>query len=658
MNKKLTEKLYTLSEACELLSISTATGRNWMKSGKLVSVALSGQKPAFEEATLFALKNALADGSIAGLKNRRNKSYIDGQTTYSNYISKDSPNHAALRKLLETLTQKNLCLDDTMLLYLLRYYAEQLILKAGYTETDVFLPLLEDILDYNSYKAETTKYHFLDKIEITWLSSEDTLGFFYLSLCALGNRKSSGSYYTPAWLAGQLIKKHLPPLNATYTVLDPSCGTGIFLLQLADKLPLQNLYGNDINPLSAALTRINLALKYHITDLEETNLLKKNISSSDFLVKPSGSYNIILGNPPWGARLSAKNKANYRKHFSCASGNSVDIFDLFIEHSLCQLAPGGVLSFVLPEAVLSVKSHTPVRKLLLQHTVLQSVEYLGEVFEQVHCPSIILTVKKDHAGPFFKKVTITLNKENTFSTQIERTIYADSFSFSLTDEEYLLLQKISTCPNHTTLVDKSVFALGIVTGNNSHLLQATPSPGLEPIIKGSSISKYHIANAHHYITFQPDKFQQTAPEQIYRAPEKLFYRFINRQLIFAYDNTGLLSLNSCNIVIPQIPNLSVKYVLAILNSSIAQFFFEKKFHSVKVLRSHLEQIPIPLADEETQKEIVELVNKLMYFKEDSATYKESYQLLDRHVAKLFSLTQNEYDLICSFNFLRSKTEPE
>ena len=117
--------------------------------------------------------------------------------------------------------------------------------------------------------------------------------------------------------------------------------------------------------------------------------------------------------------------------------------------------------------------------------------------------------------------------------------------------------------------------------------------------------------------------------------------------VFAYDNTGLLSLNSCNILIPQIPGLSVKYVLAVLNSSVAQFFFEKKFHSVKVLRSLLEQIPIPMADEETQTLIVELVDKLMVLEDATQEFKETYFLLDYRIAELYHLTAEEYKIICN-----------
>lgn len=632
MNRNFKEKLYTLSEACELLSISTATGRNWMKSGRLVCISTGSQKPFFEESTLLALKKALADGSISGLKSRRNKTYINGNASV---------------------------LNDRSLRCQLRFCAEQLVLSAGYHTISLLQPLLDDLVDTDRFLEWKAAVPACCTANYTYIPGEDTLGVLYQSLCHIGSRKTSGSYYTPAWLAKQLVEQHLPMLKPNHTVCDPSCGTGGFLLQLPNSLPLQQIYGNDINPLSVALTRLNLALKYHIETLKEVEILQKNINVSNFLQAASGNsgshktYDIILGNPPWGAKLSAEEKKSYGQHFFCATGSSIEIYDLFMEQSLRQLVPGGVLSFVLPEAILTVKTHTPVRKLLLQNTFVRSVEYLGEVFEQVHCPSIILTIVKDGTNPFFKNVTIKRLDGTTFSTQVDRIINADSFPFSLTDEEYLLLKKIQTCPCYTTLVDNSVFALGIVTGNNSELLHSTPAPGMEPIIKGSDISKYHINQTSGYLSFQPEKFQQTAPEEIYRAPEKLFYRFINKKLTFAYDNTGLLSLNSCNIVIPKIPGLSVKYVMAILNSSVAQFFFEKKFHSVKVLRSHLEQIPIPLTDEKTKKEMEELVNRLMILEDSSQKFKETYALLDRKIAKLFSLSQEEYNIIkkCSANYL-------
>lgn len=652
MNQTTSGQLYTLTQACELLSISTATGRNWLKSGRWIPSCTSDSAPLFTEAYLMDLKEKLRSGTITSLKGRRNKTYVTGTNAYRSYLPKTSPNQTALQTLLSCLEAASFSLTEHTLLCLLRDCAGKLIAQSGAMHCD---PLLDELVPSGDFTAFTKAFPNLKEISYTYFPAEDTLGFLYLSLRCLTDRKSSGSYYTPAWLAKRLIEQHIPTLDNTKSILDPSCGTGIFLLQLPTTLPLTHIFGNDLNPVCVTLARINLAMKYRITTQGELRLLQTNLTVSDFLAHtqkqkdsddsaPANGYDIILGNPPWGARLSSEEKKRYQTHFSCAAGHSIETFDLFLEESIRQLSSTGVLSFVLPEAVLTVKNHAPVRELLLLHTRVLSVEYLGEAFEQVHCPSIILTLSTKGNEPFFKNVTV-YHKSGLFTTKVERELHADSFPFLQSDRDYLLLEKILTCPNHTTLVDHADFALGIVTGNNSALIHTSPAPGLEPVIRGSNISKYHINSYAGYLAFLPEQFQQTAPEAMYRAPEKLFYRFINRQLVFAYDTTGLLSLNSCNILIPRFETLSIKYVLAILNSSVAQYVFEQRFHSVKVLRSHLEQLPIPMADKETQDELVQFVDYLMQQNKTSEEYLHLYTLLDKKIAALFGLTNAEWDYI-------------
>lgn len=525
--------------------------------------------------------------------------------------------------------------------YLLRHCAEQLFLQAGISGCDRLLNDLVNTSDYLSFCEEHTE---LETLSYTYSPYEDTIGLLYQSLCDINSRKSSGSYYTPAVVASRMISAHLPKLSPSQTFFDPSCGTGIFLLQLPDTIPLANLFGNDLDPLCISLTRINLALKYQVTREKDIEILYRNFTVSDYLSKgndstipvPDDGFNIILGNPPWGALLTKEQKAYYRKHFSCATRQGTEIFDLFIEQSFTLLSENGILSFVLPEALLCVKMHQPIRKLLLTSCTAHSVEYLGDVFQNVYCPSIILTLKKENTGAFYQGTTV-YSKEHTYTIQSDRAEDDTCLSFALSDDEYTLLDQIMHTPNCTTLKGQADFALGIVTGDNATFISKDFKEGLEPIIRGTDISKYHINSFSGYIQFRPELFQQTAPEHLYRAKEKLFYRFINNQLIFAYDNTGLLSLNSCNIVIPHIEGLSAKYVMAILNSSVAQFIFEKKFSSVKVLRSHLEEIPIPVVNKETQEHIVAMVDTLMNSDKESQEYRATFLTLDNLIFTLFNL---------------------
>ena len=137
-----------------------------------------------------------------------------------------------------------------------------------------------------------------------------------------------------------------------------------------------------------------------------------------------------------------------------------------------------------------------------------------------------------------------------------------------------------------------------------------------------------------------------APVDLYRSTEKLLYRFICNQLVFAYDNNQTLSLNSCNILVPKVPGMSIKYILAILNSRIAQYYFKNKFNSIKVLRSHVEQIPIACPEVGEQEEIVSMVNLLLDSESSEAIFKQ-YNELDKKISVIYGMTETEYQTVCT-----------
>ena len=164
------------------------------------------------------------------------------------------------------------------------------------------------------------------------------------------------------------------------------------------------------------------------------------------------------------------------------------------------------------------------------------------------------------------------------------------------------------------------------------------------VLKGSDLCKYRFHDTDNFIVFRPESFQQVAPTEYYRAGEKLLYRFICNQLVFAYDNRQTLSLNSCNVLIPKIPSLSIKYIMAILNSRIAQFYFRKQFNSVKVLRSHIEQIPIPNVNKEAQDQLLTLVGSILCASSETETIM-LYEMIDSIVSDIFELSAEEYNLV-------------
>ena len=183
------------------------------------------------------------------------------------------------------------------------------------------------------------------------------------------------------------------------------------------------------------------------------------------------------------------------------------------------------------------------------------------------------------------------------------------------------------------------WALGIVTGNNKKYLSNELQNGYEEIITGKDIEKFSFKQASYFIRFTPKKFQQSAPETKYRAKEKLIYRFISKYLIFAYDDKQRLCLNSANILIPQISSLSYQsYCRFCLIPHSYQFIFQKKYACIKVLQSHLEQLPLPLWNDNSFHQLLILSDHFMNGENNANE-------MDDFIMKQYGLSKEETDYI-------------
>ena len=493
-------------------------------------------------------------------------------------------------------------------------------------------------------------YRQVSDFSFVYVYKEDLLGFLYLSLRKLKERKKSGSYYTPKEIAKRVTDG--VDFDGEWTILDPACGTGSILLELPETCRIEQIYGYDIDPLAIAIVRVNMALTYYNCDRK---LLTEHFVVKDFLLEDcSKRMDVIIGNPPWGSAFSQKEKETLEKKFVTARQKSMESGDLFVEQSLKALRPGGSLCFVLPEALLYVRRHRMVRSLILERSEVEYVAYLGEVFDKVQCPSIILSLTRLEQTEQAKEPETGLLRCS-----------ADGFLMDATEEEFALLQKLSALKSVTSLKGHAAFALGIVTGKNANHLLKQEEEGSEPVLRGTDIERYYVKRAGSYIRFEPGTYQQTAPEEMYRAPEKLLYRFVGERPVFAYDNKQMLTLNSCNIVIPQIPDMDMRYIMAVFNSSVIEFWHKRCNHSMKLLRSHIEGFPIPQADKERQQEIVRFVEMLRENEQEIQTYETQNAegqretivnelkatneniciRLDWKIAELFGLSEAEFGLI-------------
>jgi SAM-dependent methyltransferase len=120
-------------------------------------------------------------------------------------------------------------------------------------------------------------------------------------------RHKSGEYYTPPFLVKSMVEK---TYEIGEKVLDPCCGTGNFLLEIlktiisSDKFEghkiaaINKIYGYDINPISIFTAKISFLIL--LKDFSSKVFINLFVRDSLFSDETDNSFDLVIGNPPWG----------------------------------------------------------------------------------------------------------------------------------------------------------------------------------------------------------------------------------------------------------------------------------------------------------------------------------------------------------------------
>ena len=419
----------------------------------------------------------------------------------------------------------------------------------------------------------------------------DILGLIYQCLLSEGSKNCAGSYYTPERVSRNMTKGL--DFSHDEIFLDPCCGSGAFLLAQSAPDPLR-IYGIDSDPVAVFIAKVNLLLKYPGYEFEPQILRADYLSSEDAFKNKEFDY--IVTNPPWGAMADK----------SLPEITSKETFSCFFVKAFRQLKNGGMIRFLFPEAILKVKAHRDIRSFLLTHGSIESITAYSDSFTGVSTGYVDISVRNQPSGEL-----LTYHSNNS-SRQIRISTFKENKNLVfnlLTETDTEIIEKVRAKGAYT--LENSVWALGIVTGDNKNKLRSQAEPGLEAIYTGKEIGRYALKPPKNYLFYDRSQLQQVAKEEICRAPEKLVYKFISNKPVFAYDNAQSLFLNSANMLIPHIPGMTAKTVLAFLNSELYQFLYIKLFGEVKILKGNLMQLPFPSIGADANERIFRLADNLI-----------------------------------------------
>lgn len=367
-------------------------------------------------------------------------------------------------------------------------------------------------------------------------------------------------------------------------------------------------------------------------------------------------FDIVIGNPPY-VDIKALKPDVVRTLFKLYSTalNRINLYSVFIEKAFSLLNKGGTLTFIVPNSLLLNDSYAKIRNHIVKG-LQQLIKLPDSIFENAIVETIILLVNRglstDTVKSLFFKNNDTTNLTNlNFDIQDKKIWQEDphcKFNIFKDSAESNLLNLIEK--DKTELINEVNFSLGITPYDKAkgHTKQQIEnrvfhssqkeSDDYVPIIAGKNIRKYNIdLKFEEYLKY--GSWLGAARDKRFFIDPKIIVRQIldgnNLSIIAAYSEEAIYFTQiGFSIIAKEKSQLSLKYILALLNSKTISFYHKFKFLDTeknvfpKILIANCKRFPIPNIDSKSQYSFIKLVDYLIY-------------LNDKQFQQIFSHTANE-----------------
>ena len=226
----------------------------------------------------------------------------------------------------------------------------------------------------------------------------DILGDAYeymIGQFAAGAGKKAGEFYTPQEVSEILSEIVVTGKTRLKSVYDPTCGSGSLLLRTARGGNADTIYGQEKNPTTFNLCRMNMLL--HGIKYKDFEIHNGDTLENDELGELQ--FDAVVANPPFSAEWTAAEKFNNDDRFSkagvLAPKSKADY--AFILHMLYHLNDGGTMACVAPHGVLfRGAAEGKIRRFLIEkkNYIDAIIGLPANIFYGTSIPTCILVMKK------------------------------------------------------------------------------------------------------------------------------------------------------------------------------------------------------------------------------------------------------------------------
>ncbi len=417
-------------------------------------------------------------------------------------------------------------------------------------------------------------------------------------------------------------------------------GKSVTELDQWERLPvlIKNIFGVDLDIQAIEIARLNLLLR-SLAKRETLPSLADNIRQGNSLIsgteeelkgyfgdnwqekKPfnweqeftdimaDGGFDVVIGNPPYlrPHKLEIGDKRALWAQYQVYRAKS-DIYACFIQRAIDLLKPRGYASYIVSNTFMSLESFAALRKYILDTC---RILYFGltpkKVFEAATVETIVLGLKKEDSESVRRqnKISITEYRDGAFerTKEIPQEIFYSTYLniFDLSWDEVALAPSSKIELNTDKLSETVTFCYGLKTADDAIFLTHTPdTPEHKRLLRRSDFGRYSIEYKGEFVWYVPEqmrKHRTTARpgnRERFEMP-KILVQDIGKRLIATLDDEHFY-VKDALMLHQKEEGLDLKFILAIINSKLLNYWYRQKFATLSVAKNAILQLPIHRID--------------------------------------------------------------
>ncbi|MBQ8868401.1 MAG: N-6 DNA methylase [Oscillospiraceae bacterium] len=496
-------------------------------------------------------------------------------------------------------------------------------------------------------------------------------------------KKKLGQFYTPVGIVKKMIKElksDFKSLDENASIIDPACGTGVFIVEtiklLKQWLTIDNLvayvnnvvYAYDVNPFAVVVTRINIINVLFELGYKNDDFIWKRIELDNIKLKNTISeieekqFNIVLGNPPY-FKLDNDALKEITGYEEVLYGQP-NIYSLFIHWAIKHLVPNGIVSFIVPQSLRSGLYFKKIREQLKELRIksILHIDSRQNIFDRAEQAVLIICLQNSKPRNTKTKIQFATGEQkivSEFSVERRRLMLGQEnnymFVINRKPEMYDILDKIQS--NSIRLADKQKlkFSNGLFVWNQQkNMLCDSDEKGI-PVIYGASVQPVQFNYIESWPQSDRKAFAQitTKTEPYVLAGKRLLIQrttnfekdirlkscLISDNFLEKYDNYFLenhINFLSGSDKSELLPPEVLYFYLGLLNSKLLNYIFVSTSGNTQVSANELNMLPFP---NKCFEEISYFVSKHV---DNLSNHQEQ---LDNLVFRAYDLSQREIDFI-------------